>query len=372
VSVAALPLLGLVQRLIDRGAALGVRDYLDAVRALEAGHGGCDPPRLRRLCEILWARNEEEYRTIAQWFDAITPLPGDALASLNERLSQLDRRTPQDQPRPLPPPSATVNQSAANSSSADPVAEQNGPRTPRARVSIASASSGQGLGLPRLNASPLLNGTYVLRPRPVLQMRQMALLWRRLRRNQRVGVKQELDLQASVRQRCEVGVLQRPVLRPCRRNTARLLVLADASPSMAPWMPFLQVLEASLAHGRLGATALRWFSNVPGTALQSSAHQEREEAREDVLRRFAGAAVLVVSDAGSARGLLSRRRVRRTNAFLASATSWGTQVVWINPMPADRWRGTSAERIAAEGPVVMLPLDGANLGRAVDILRGAR
>jgi uncharacterized protein with von Willebrand factor type A (vWA) domain len=161
-----------------------------------------------------------------------------------------------------------------------------------------------------------LNGTYVLRPRPVLQMRQMALLWRRLRRNQRVGVKQELDLQASVRQRCEEGVLQCPVLRPCRRNTARLLVLADASPSMAPWMPFLQELEASLAHGRLGVAALRWFSNVPGSTLQVSAHLETEEAREDVLRRFAGAAVLVVSDAGSVRGLLSRRRVRRTNAFL--------------------------------------------------------
>jgi uncharacterized protein with von Willebrand factor type A (vWA) domain len=137
-------------------------------------------------------------------------------------------------------------------------------------------------------------------------------------------------------------------------------------------MPFLQVLEASLAHGRLGATDLLWFFNVPGSTLQRSAQLETEEAREDVLRRFAGAALLVVSDAGSARGLLSRRRVRRTNAFLASAARWGTQVVWINPMPSNRWSGTSAERIAAEGPVVMLPLDGANLARAVDILRGSR
>jgi uncharacterized protein with von Willebrand factor type A (vWA) domain len=359
-----LPMRGLFERLIERGAALGMRDYLDALRALESGHGGCKPARLRRLCEILWARTEEEHRTIAQWFDAITPLPDDALTCLNELLG------PRPEPSPLDGPAA------ANFDGVDAVAGQNGSPNPRARVSFAPAASGEGLGLPRLEASPILAGSFVLRPRPLMPMRQLVLLWRRLRSSQRLGVKQELDLPASVRRRCELGVLQRPVLRACRRNTARLLVLADTSPSMAPWMPFLQVLEASLAHGQLGDVALRWFSNVPGSTLQGSALLEAvppaPEMRQEVLRRFAGAAVLVVSDAGSARGGHSRRRVRRTQAFLESAARWGCRLVWINPMPAPRWSGTSAERIAAEGPVLMLPLDGPNLSRAVDILLGAR
>ncbi len=358
-----LPLLGLFERLIERGAALGMRDYLDALRALEGGHGGCEPAQLRRLCEILWARNEEEQRTIAQWFEAITPLPNDALSCLTELF----------EPRPEPFPPGTP--ATANSDGMEPAAEKTSPAPPRARVSFAPAATGQGLGLPRLEASPLLVDTYVLRPRPLMSMRQLALLWRRLRRSQRLGVKQELDLPGSVRRRCELGVLQRPVLRSCRRNTARLLVLADASPSMAPWMSFLQVLEASLAHGRLGEVALRWFNNVPGSSLQASARLAAaadQDGREEVLRRFAGAAVLVVSDAGSARRGHSRRRVRRTKAFLDSASRWGCQVVWINPMPEQRWSGTSAERIAAEGPVLMLPLDGVNLSRAVDSLLGAR
>lgn len=343
-----LPLRGLFERLIERGAALGLRDYLDALRALEGGHGGCEPERLRRLCERLWARTEEEHRTIAQWFEAITPLPHDAWTGLNE-LQGL-------QPEPSSP-----GDPASNPGGGDLQTEPNAPSMPRARVSFAPAATEQGLGLPRLEASPLLLDTFVLRPRPLLPMRSLALLWRRLRRHQRLGVKQELDLPASIRRRCALGVLQRPVLRPCRRNTARLLVLADTSPSMAPWLPFLQELEASLAHGRLGDFALHRFSNVPGT-----------ERREELLRRFAGAAVLVVSDAGSARGGQSRRRVRRTKAFLESASRWGCRLVWINPMPAPRWSGTSAEPIAAEGPVLMLPLDGPNLSRAVDILLGAR
>jgi len=364
-SAAALPLLGLFQRLIDRGAALGGRDYLDGLRALEAGYGGCDPVRLRRLAEILWARTEEDHRTIAQWFAAITPLPESALTDLNQQLRQLeDRPRPQQQGAQLMPsaPGAPAP-AAANPGGADAATPQDDPATPRVRLAIAPASTGQGLGLPRLEANPPLLGTYGLQPRPLLQMRQLALLWRRLRRNQRLGVKQELDLQASLRARCELGVLLRPVLRPCRRNTAKLLILADASPSMAPWQPFLKVLEASLAHGRLGDAALSWFVNVPGTSLQVSQHE--------LLRRFAGGAVLVLSDGGSARGLQSRRRVRRTKAFLDTAANWGMQVVWINPMPAKRWIGSSAAQIEREGPVLMLPLNEENLARAVDHLRGA-
>jgi uncharacterized protein with von Willebrand factor type A (vWA) domain len=379
-SAAALPLLGMFQRLIERGAALGGRDYLDGLRALEAGYGGCDPARLRRLAVILWARTDEDHRTIDQWFKAITPWPDAALVDLNEQLRQLEDRPQSQQPGPQSKPSAPGAPApvAAKPGVADAATPQDDPATPRARLAIAPASTGQGLGLPRLEANPPLLGTYGLQPRPVLQMRQLALLWRRLRRNQRLGVKQELDLQASLRARCELGVLLRPVLRPCRSNTAKLLILADASPSMAPWLPFLKVLEASLAHGRLGDADLRWFVNVPGTTLQVAAplqaaarQKSQRESQLELLRRFAGGTVLVLSDAGSARGLQSRRRVRHTKAFLDTAAHWGMQVVWINPMPAQRWSGSSAAQIEREGPVLMLPLDGANLARAVDYLRGA-
>lgn len=378
-SAAALPLLGLFQRLIDRGAALGGRDYLDGLRALEAGYGGCEPARLRKLAAILWARTDDDHRTIDEWFAAITPWPDEALVELNEQLRQLEDRPRWQGSEPRSVASAASTPAGAESGATAATTPREDPATPRVRLAIAPASTGQGLGLPRLEANPPLLGTYGLQPRPLLQMRQLALLWRRLRRNQRLGVKQELDLQASLRARCELGVLLRPVLRPCRRNTAKLLILADASPSMAPWQPFLKVLEASLAHGRLGDAALSWFANVPGSSLRVAAPPQatvarqtaRQESLRELLRRFAGGALLVLSDAGSARGLQSRRRVSRTKAFLETAANLGIEVVWINPMPERRWGGSSAAQIAREGPVLMLPLDEENLARAVDHLRGA-
>jgi hypothetical protein len=39
-------------------------------------------------------------------------------------------------------------------------------------------------------------------------------------------------------------------------------------------------------------------------------------------------------------------------------------------MPRPRWAGTTAEHIAANARVPMLPLDATHLLRAIDILRG--
>ena len=43
-------------------------------------------------------------------------------------------------------------------------------------------------------------------------------------------------------------------------------------------------------------------------------------------------------------------------------------VAWLNPMPRDRWSGTSARIVA--GLVPMFPLEPEGLGHAVDVLRG--
>jgi uncharacterized protein with von Willebrand factor type A (vWA) domain len=88
-----------------------------------------------------------------------------------------------------------------------------------------------------------------------------------------------------------------------------------------------------------------------------------------VLRRHAGAGLLMVSDAGSARGYLNRRRALQTADFLAEARRFFPAIVWLNPMPRARWAGTTAALIAAR-PGAHAALDAAHLLRAIDILRG--
>lgn len=365
-------LLGLFRELKANGVPVGVRDYLDGIEALRLGFGLDGRAALRDLAIALWGRSDEERRVINRWFDVL-PAPDDALAAtIDDQLERLD--TPASEPtgapataatQPPAQPGATATPAPAPGLSAEATATQ----AERARVSFAAAREGSGLPIPRLASAPAIDEDYVLTPQPLISPRDMAVLWRRYRRSTRHGPRTEMDLAATLRERCRRGLLCRPVCRPRRSNSARLLILADASPSMDPWRPFLATLAESQPLGRLARAELRYFSNQPRRQLYATPSLTQPESRDDVLRRHAGAALLVVSDAGSARGALNRRRAIQTADFLDEARRLFPTAVWLNPMPRQRWAGTTAGLIA-DGPVPMLPVDAPHLLRAIDILRG--
>ena len=367
-------LLGLFRELKANGVPVGVRDYLDGIEALRLGFGQDDRAALRDLAIALWGRSDEERRVINRWFDVL-PAPDDALAAaIDDQLDRLDTTTPEPTGTPTAPASRPPGQPGAGTTPAPATGlspEATATQTERARVSFAAAREGSGLPIPRLASAPAIGEDYVLTPQPLISPRDMAVLWRRYRRSTRHGPRTEMDLAATLRERCRRGLLCRPVCRPRRSNSARLLILADASPSMDPWRPFLATLAASLPLGRLARAELRYFNNQPRRQLYATPNLDEPEDRDEVLRRHAGAALLVVSDAGSARGALNRRRALQTADFLADARRLFPSAVWLNPMPARRWAGTTAGLIA-HGPVPMLPIDAPNLLRAIDILRGTK
>ncbi len=365
-------LLGLFRELKANGVPVGVRDYLDGIEALRLGFGQDSRAALRDLAIALWGRSDEERRLINRWFDVL-PAPDDALAAaIDDQLDRLDTTAPEHTGAPTAPASRPPAQPGAGTTPAPPTglsAETTAVQAERARVSFAAAREGSGLPIPRLASAPAIDEDYVLTPQPLISPRDMAVLWRRYRRSTRHGPRTEMDLAATLRERCRRGLLCRPVCRPRRSNSARLLILADASPSMDPWRPFLATLAESLPLGRLARAEVRYFSNQPRRQLYATPALTEPEARDDVLRRHAGAALLVVSDAGSARGALNRRRALQTADFLDEARRLFPATVWLNPMPKRRWAGTTAGLIAA-GPVPMLPVDAPHLLRAIDILRG--
>jgi uncharacterized protein len=362
------PLLGLFRALLAQGVPLGVRDWLDALRALEKNAGRPDVTALHRLALALWARNDDERRLIDGWFDAL-PAPESALLSRIDALLDAGRAAAGTIPRtsgPVAAANASGRPRAGDAASAPDVAAP----AERARVSICDAEDSNGAALPRVQAAPPIAEEPALDPPVQVGARDMAVLWRRLRRAARRGASTELDLEATVRRRCEEGVLRAPVRRPQRANSARVLVLADAGDTMAPWRPLLQTLRASLPAGGFADSALRWFIDVPGDELYRDEACAEPEAAAALMRRFEGAALLIVSDVGSARGLLDRRRAARARAFVARWAPALTRVVWLNPMPEDRWRGTSAALVAADPQISCVALGPGALLGTIDLLRG--
>ena len=365
------PLLGLFRELLANGVALGVRDYLDGLRALRRGFGDGGRRELRELALALWARSDDERRLVGRWF-ADVPFAGQPLLdavdeALDAAAATAPGRAGETRRSGAAPAGAQGSGAPPAAGGGDAAAT---PAEVRARVSFAGARAGGGLPVPRLAAEPSIGEDYVLQPQTPLGLRELAVLWRRYRRSTRQGPRRELDLAATIGERCRRGLLPRPVYRPRRGNSARLLVLADASPSMDPWRPLLATLAESLRFGRLASAELRYFSNLPRRQLFADAEHCHPQPLDEVLRRHAGGGLLVVSDAGSARGYLNRRRALQTATFLEAARRFFPAIAWLNPMPRERWAGTTAALVAAGPDAVMLPLDAPHLLRAVDILRG--
>lgn len=345
-----LPLEELFLHLVRRGFPLTFRDYQDSLRALTRGRGLLSRERLLWLLEALWTRTDEEKRQLHLLFRDF-PFPDEEeIAVLTGR--EPDREVPE--PMPVEPPEETP-------ASGETTVPQ-----------IQFAAPGQtGLGLPRAQVAPDGGERFVLQPRPQVSLRSLIVTWRRFRRASRTGPKTELDLAATIAEQCRRGALIHPVLVPARRNQARLVVLVDASPSMAPWRSLNRLLAESLRESRLGLGALYYFHNVPDRLFETETLTS-PVSLDAAFELHGASTLLLVSDAGAARGRRTRGRITATRALLERIAGRWQPIAWANPMPRHRWPGTSAERIARLPGLAMSELTEDGLVQAIDVLRGQR
>lgn len=354
-----LPLEGLFRHLVRSGFPLAVRDYEDALAALRLGHGTLTRERLHWLCETLWAHSDEERIRLARLFDALPRPTAEAIRMLTGERGAPKAAGDTAPAGATPLPQATAEPPAGTTAGESP------------QLHFTAPQEAGGVGLPRARVPAALLQPHILTPRPAVSLRALIVTWRRFRLAQRSGPKVELDIDATVAEKCRSGTLVEPVLLPARRNQARLLVLFDASPSMAPWRTMGKAVADSLGRARLGHGAFYYFNNDPGEGLFESERLMRPQSTQQVARRHADCALLVIGDAGAARGRMDRTRVRATQQFADAArrAAWWP-ISWVNPMPRARWAGSSAARIAALPGVAMFELTEDGMVQAVDHLRG--
>jgi hypothetical protein len=351
-----LPLEGLYLHLVRAGFALSVRDYTDALAALRRGHGVGRRDRLLWLATTLWARGDLEVSRIEALFRQFAPPSSDEVRALVGDAGAADAAWSAG------PPAAPLPESGGAGGGAAPAS------APLLEFSAAVPGTG-GLPVVRHVREPARH--YVFEPRPLVSQRALTIAWRRFRRAQRSGPRTELDVDATIAERCRSGWLLEPVLVAPRRNQARLVVLVDASASMLPWRATGRLVAASLPAGLLAHTRLLYFDNDPREGLYEHDGLTGHVALDAALRQEADCVALVVGDAGAARGRLDRERVAGTGDFLRRARGRWPAIAWLNPMPRRRWAGSSAERSARDPGCAMFEFTEDGLTRAVDVLRGA-
>jgi uncharacterized protein len=358
-----------------RQLGLGVDDLLALRSAVRAGFGLGSDRALVELCVTLWAKSPGEADSVRAVFARYDPPAWDETGPLHPEGLPSRRLDGPTGGAPVP---------------VLPMQPVRAPITPTGRIG----------DLPPLPALGTTGRQIVFDPQFPITRRAIGQAFRRLLRPEPFGPPVQLDIEATIERRSRSGVAGPVVLVPRRRNTARLLLLVDCGGSMVPFHPLADHLrEAIVENGGLRHVTVAYFHDTPldepeprlvrrlsrlspqldpvldavrgsldGLLFSDPLLAEPVELTDLVEQSGAGTGVIVVSDAGAARGGVDPARNLSCVGFARALREDGRPLVWLNPMPARCWRGTSAGELARH--VAMLPLDLAGLHRAVDVLRG--
>jgi uncharacterized protein with von Willebrand factor type A (vWA) domain len=193
--------------------------------------------------------------------------------------------------------------------------------------------------------------------------RQMKQSWRFLRHRLRSGIATQVDITATVKQVGQQGFFLKPVLMPRRINLTELLILIDHGGSMAPFQDLsARLVETTRQGGRLGKVQVLYFRNCPTDILFRDVNLQTAEPLVTVLTQLHSrrTMVLIVSDAGAARGTFNLNRIDQTEEFLIQLRQQVSSIAWLNPTPRKRWLGTTAAEIAYAIPMFEMSRSGLN------------
>lgn len=329
------PYLDLFMNLRQAGMALSLEQYHLLLEALSLGFGTASLEDFKQVCRLLWVKPKSRFsletfeaefqRYIAQRFQ-VERKPETMYSTASEASSTSSSVTvkpPESVAPTAEPPTAT------------------GLQIPTALRGERSLSRRGQLSFSRQGFS--LN----VRDFPLTE-RQILQSWRSLRRPIREGPATELDISATLAQINRQGQFFQPVLRPQRINRAELLLLLDHDGSMIPFHLFTRPLVEAANSGRFGNSEVYYFRNCPQDYLYLKPNQPEARRLEEIVPKLhqRRTVVFIVSDGGAARGGYNPERLALTEAFLTKLQPKVRGIVWLNPLPKQRWVNTTAAYIA--------------------------
>jgi uncharacterized protein len=344
--------LRLFRRLREDKFQLGVNEYLAALDAIDGGFGANDQEDLRQMLCMLWCHSPDEQNRFDSIFKTID--------KESKPIEVMDRPD-----RPVERPETHSPSSTSNSlPSADKVEPLLPEKTSEPEFSTLPWRSPfqpvDGEDLPEL---------YTYHP---LSRRSMSYGWRFLSRSVADGVEDVLDVSATVEKTAKQGFFLAPVYRRRMVNRAKVLLLVDQGGSMTPLHRFTRdFVETAQMPGVFPEEGVQvgYFHNFPTEYMYRDERLTLPCETVGLLAECdAETSVLIVSDAGASRGYRRMERIRKTTDFLVKLKRQSNLICWLNPMPIERWQGSSAEVIAYLVQMEQMNADG--LGNAIDLVTG--
>ena len=357
-------LLPLFQELKKQGVPLGISEYLLALKSIREGIGIEDIDRLERFLKLLWAKSQEDREIFHLKFTELVKPRLDKPIKKSTEINQ-NKSSKNNTNKPT-----TASPRLKNNQAEKPTQIKTGTSTKQQQYNIPTRSSRELSSNKNFSKTTYRKNPYNLIPRLPISQRDMTISWRYLRRLQREGIAEELDVQGTINNICKVGFFRRPVLQARRRNQVKLVLLIDSEGSMCPFNLMIKALQESIEKGGLlGKISTYYFHDCPEAYFYKKPNLTQTCPIEDVLsEQVKDNSVLIISDAGAARRTYNGQRLKETKAFIKQLRQYTYLYAWLNPVPQSRWKTTTAEEIAEFVP--MYPLDRQGLNDIVKILLG--
>jgi uncharacterized protein len=214
----------------------------------------------------------------------------------------------------------------------------------------------------------------------VLDVRQIDVALRGLRRLGRDGAPEELDIDGTVDETSRNAGELEIVFRPPRRNRMKLVLLMDVGGSMDPYAQLVERLfTAASRAGRFARFRYYYFHNcVYESIYEDAAFRERVPVADflagsdrDERLVLVGDALMHPAELYQQGGSIYYSDFNRTTGidWLRRLRAHFRRAAWLNPEPERYWPRTTIEMIAGVFPMYPLTIDG--LERAVrHLVRG--
>ena len=211
----------------------------------------------------------------------------------------------------------------------------------------------------------------------VLDVRQIDVALRGLRKLGREGAQEELDLDETVDETCRNAGELEIVFRPPRRNRVKVLLLMDVGGSMDPHSELMsRLFTAASRAGRFAKFRSYYFHNCVYNSVYEDALFRKGVTTADLLATsdrdeklvMVGDALMhpaELLDPGGSMYLSTQTRASGIE-WLRRLAHHFRSAAWLNPEPDRYWAGTTIEVIASVLPMYALTLDG--LAQAVRYL----
>lgn len=204
----------------------------------------------------------------------------------------------------------------------------------------------------------------------VLDVRQIDVALRGLRRLGRDGAAEELDLDETVDQTCRNAGELEVVFRPPQRNRVKVVLLMDVGGSMDPHAELVsRLFTAASRTGRFTKFRSYYFHNCVYHSVYSDAqlrsavpvaellaHSDRDEKLVVVGDALMHPAELL--DTSGIGAVYSSPARTPGVEWLRRLAQHFRSAAWLNPEPDRYWSGTTIEVVASILPMWQLSLDG--------------